>query len=201
MAKRGVFLLMAGVAMALAACGTSRPITPLPTAVPTPDATAAWQAACLQATVRALEMERERYEGWLKGASGEKAEVYRQALAYLDAELAKYRSLPPTEFRIASVYRFIPGVTTGWYGQDSLGQPTPITLDDAWVGSHRPELLSFAGQTRSGPFYIVVGVRGGDLSAIKPGVHYRMVLQPLMPQVYPFPSVYVCVKQFEKLEK
>lgn len=195
-------LVLAG-ALALAACGIPAPTmsAPTSTSAPRPEATASWQATCLQATVRALEMERDQYEGWLKGDAGDKAEVYRRALASLDAELAKYRSLPPAQFRIASVYRFLPGVVMGWYGHGDPGQPQPVTLEDAWLEQPAPALLSYAGMSRSGPFYTVVGVRGGDLSALKPKVHYRMVLQPLMPATYPFPSFYVCVKSFAEVQK
>jgi len=194
---RWLWLAVAG--MALAACaraGTAA--TPMQAA---PTATEAWQSECLHATVRALEMERKTYSGWLAQASGDQAETYRRALAYLDAALGEYRSLNPRQFRIANVYRYIPGVVTGWYGTGELGQPKPFVLNDAWVEHSPPALLFYAGMSRSGPFYTVVGVPRDDFSALKPGVHYRMVLQPLMPATYPFPAFYVCVEKFEAVEK
>ena len=183
----------------LVGCAPSAATSPAP--APSEGTSAAWQAECLQATVRALGLERAKIQAWLKDAPADKAESYRQALEYIDEALAKYRRLSPDKFRIASAFRYIPGIVVGTYGRGKLGEPKPIILSDAWLGAneHLPGLLHYAGESRSGPFYTVVGVRGGDLNAIKPGVHYRMVIQPLMPALYPFPSFYVCVKEYEEI--
>ena len=196
-----VGLMLAGAAVVLAACAAGEPSTPASAAAPTPDATAAWQSECLQATIRALEMERERYAGWLQQASGDQAAAYRRVLADIDAALAKYRHLAPEGFRIADAYRRIADILEGRYAQGIPEQPQPVVLDDAWVEDDLPGQIFYAGMSRSGPFYTVVGVRGGDLAALKPGVHYRVVLHPLMPATYPFPSFYVCVEQWEAVER
>ncbi|HFC09248.1 MAG TPA: hypothetical protein ENJ54_05275 [Chloroflexi bacterium] len=192
-----VGMALAGVAVALAACAPGAS----PATTPTPDATAMWQSECLQATVRALEMERQRYADWLQQASGDQAASYRHTLAYIDAALAKDRGLTPDEFRIAEVYREMVPVLGNQQGQDDIGEPQPIVLEDAWVEQTPPGLLFYAGMSRSGPFYTVVGVPGGDFGALKPGVHYRVVLQPLMPATYPFPSFYVCIKELGVVKK
>lgn len=196
-----LILVIALGAVALTACAPSPTTPPVPTPSSSVGANAAWQAECLQATVRALELERDKIQGWLKDAPADKEKSYRQALEYIDEALAKYRRLSPDEFRIANTFHYIPGIVVGAYGRGEPGDPKPITLSDAWIApnGHLPGLLNYAGESRSGPFYTVVGVRGGDLNAIKAGVHYRMVIQPLMPAVYPFPSFYVCVKEYEEV--
>ena len=159
-----------------------------------------WNEVCLNATIKALEMETEKYNSWLKTANGGNKEMYQKALNYLQDELQKYKSMKPDEYKVGSAYRYIPGVTIGVYGRGNLPPLKPIELDEAWIRGGLPGIIDYKGMSRSGPFYIVVGVKGGDLKALKPGPHYKMKLQPIMPESYPFPSFYVCIESYEEIK-
>ncbi len=176
----------------LAACAAATP----PTA--TPASATETQALCLDATRRAIDLEIAKYRNWLQNATDDaQRAMYQQALDYLQAQQTRYREMRPTDYHVADAWRYIPNVVMGTYGNAPLPpSPEPVTLDEAWVEGDLPGLLSYAGQTRSGPFYFVTGVKGG-FGQLQRGEHYRLVLQPVMPQSYPFPSFYVCVLSAE----
>ena len=187
-------LALIATAGLLGACA----LEPPQTSTPSPKASAT-QHLCLEGVRRAIDLEIARYQEWLQGSHDEaERAAYQQALDYLEKARQRYQSLEPAAFRLDETWRYIPGITTGAYGRATLPAPSPITLDDAWVEEPLPGPLYFQGQSRSGPFYTVVAVEGG-LEQMKPGVHYRVTLQPVMPQSYPFPSFYVCVVALEAL--
>ena len=159
-----------------------------------------WNQVCLNATIRAIQMEISKYNTWLQTANGSNKQMYQKALEYLQDELKKYQSMKPEDYKVGSAFHYIPGVTIGSYGRGDLSKPNPIELKEAWSRGSLPGIIDYKGMSRSGPFYIVVGVKGGDFSAIKPGVHYRMKLVPIMPESYPFTSYYVCVESFEEVK-
>ncbi len=159
-----------------------------------------WHQVCLEATIRAIDMEMAKYNMWLKNANGSNKEMYQKALKYLKDEKQKYEQMKPEDYKIGSAFRRIPGVTIGSYRGPLPPEPKPVVLEEAWVRGTLPGIIDYKGMSRSGPFYIVVGVKGGNLGAIKPGIHYRMKLQPIMPESYPFPSFYVCVESFEEVK-
>ncbi len=154
-----------------------------------------WKSTCLEGTIQAVQMEITRYTGWLAEADEEQSVTYRQALDYLQTALQTYKSMPPEKFDPQTVWRYIPGVTMGTYGRESL-PPTPesIVLEDAWLETDG--LLHYEGMSRSGPFYTLVA----PPPMLQLGVHYRMEIRLLMPVSYPFPSFYVCLRSFEPLK-
>ncbi len=162
--------------------------TPQPTPSPSPTPTASpRQTACLQAAQTALQMEIDRYQKWLSNTTDPaKKQTYEQALHDLQTRLATYQHMAPADFHPEALWRY----PTGFSGLP-LPKQAPILLPNAWLGGPLPAMLHFPDQTRSGPFYIVVGVVEG--LHLHPGVHYRLTLLPIMPQSYPFPSFYVCV--------
>ena len=203
-----LFLALLLGMMMLAACGARPPVEkPSSGAAKALDAAptaSAWRAECLKATLRALSMERSRYVMWLKGAAPNSKEQadYLRAIHYIDELTAKFRKMSPSEFTVEQAYRYVPVTGIPPSHSPSADSPKPIVLEDAWVSEPLPGgLLNFSGMTRSGPFYRVVGAPDDNFKAIKPKVHYRMVIQPLMRESYPFPSYYVCIKSFEPLKK
>ncbi len=204
---RVVLALLLG-AMVLAACAARLPAgassSSTAKAVDATPSASGWKAECLKATLRALSMERSHYAGWLKGAAPNSKEQadYLRAIHYIDELTAKFRKMPPSEFTVEQAYRYVPVTGIPPSHSPSADSPKPIVLEDAWVSEPLPGgLLNFSGMTRSGPFYRVVGAPDDNFKAIKPKVHYRMVIQPLMRESYPFPSYYVCIKSFEPLKK
>ncbi len=166
-------------------------------ASPLPASSPQIQRLCLEGVRRALELETDRYQGWLANATNEtQRKRWQRAVDFLRQERQRFATLAPAAFRMEDAWRYIPGVIMGVYGRAQLSSPAPITLEDAWTRESPPALLHFQGQSRSGPFYTVVAVQGG-LTRLTPGKHYRITLQPLMPASYPFPSFYACITDLE----
>ncbi len=179
------------------------PSRPAETSQPTPTQNSShggemsWNRVCMDATTKALEMEISRYNSWLGNASASKKKMYRNALDYLQRELKKYQQMDPADYKPGDACHSIPGVEIGTYGKTKCKCPSePITVE-AWVREKLPGMLDYKGESRSGPFYIATGIKGGDFSVIKRGVHYDMTLYPLLPESYPFPSTYVCIGAFK----
>lgn len=165
---------------------------------PTPTPTTEGQAPCWSAAVRAVEEEIHRYQTWLSQTTDPNQQaLYRKALTYLkdlhQRLQAPSLATPPWEM----TWRFIPEVEQGSYGRHPLPPPDPILLMHAWLERPLPAWVHFAGQTRSGPFYLATGTQG--TLSVQPGISYRLLLQPLIPRTYPFPSYYVCILQAEPL--
>ena len=174
----GMFALLA------AGCGAAARSTPTQPAAEAP--TAPGEAECHQGLLRAIEREIARYEGWLAEAQGEEAERYRAALAYLRDLQRQEASASAAEAQDLA-YRPIPVEGVSW--QTSLPSERTVVLDDAWLEGPLPAQVLFAGQTRSGPFYIATAA----VPEVVPGQHYRLTLRLLMPGSYPFPEYYVCI--------
>lgn len=134
----------------------------------------------LQATMAAIEMEIDRYENKLRAARegpGDPANipVLEARIQELQRERIRYEKMDPAAY--------------------SLPQRVEVRVRP----SHPYEqgtLLEQEDQTRSGPFYHVAGVRGGDYRPIRPGKRYRMTLYLVYPRDYPFPSSYVYISDF-----
>ena len=211
--KSLVLVLLLSTAMVVSGCSpkhSGNPATqslvqlPTPTAQPAsagnPGGSMDWNQICLNATIKAIKMEISKYNTWLQTANDSNKESYQNAIEYLQEELKKYESMKPEDYKVGSAFHYIPGITIGSYGRRHLPKPDPVELKEAWSRGNLPGIIDYKGMSRSGPFYIVVGVKGGDFSAIKPGIHYRMKLVPIMPESYPFPSNYVCVESFEEVK-
>jgi len=172
-------------ALLLAVAGCRGPTSPSPTAT-TPDPQT---AACREGLTRALELEMARYQTWLAQANAEDAARYRAALAYLrDLQQHVQAAASPAEAE-ALAYRYIPHIEEGAYGRAPLPATRTLVLARAWVDEPLPAAVHYAGQTRSGPFYIATAATV-PLRAQQP---YRMTVRLLMPGTYPFPEFYVCI--------
>ncbi len=195
-----------GVAVLLTALLACSRASEEKTTAPTPTAPA-WKARCLEATIRALEMERGRFEQWLASETAEASRaVYQRALKRLDACLADYRGLSPADYDdSAEGFRCLRDVMKDLYPWAASSPPRKfVDLQDAWVAttsevSEPPWMLEYAGMSRSGPFYLVMAVEQGTLTDLEPGKHYRMRLRLLLPAVYPFPEYYVCIVRWAPL--
>ncbi len=138
----------------------------------------ALKSACLQATQKAVDLEIQRYQAWLQNSKDPaKVQTYKQRLVALQAEREKYGKMGPADYTL----------------------PESITIE-GWFDHpcQTGSIINFAKLTRSGPFYHVIGIVGGDYSTFKPDVHYQMTLSLVYPRTYPFPSEYVCITAFQQ---
>ncbi len=173
---------------------------PQPSAPP-PTATPQHQPPCLQAALRAVDAETQRYQGWFDQTTDpQQREAYQQALAYLKDLRQRLQALPAETPPWQIAWAPVPGGAQSWFHPSTpLPPPTPITLDDAWLEGPLPSQIHFPTQTRSGPFYLATGTLGR--LTLQAGKHYRLTLQPLLPETYPFPSFYVCITAAEPLQE
>lgn len=79
----------------------------------------------------------------------------------------------------------------------SADYPLPeMVVETAWVEGKAGEnaILYVEGMSRSGPWYHLVGIAGGDYSRLKPGVKYTVSYYKVYPRAYwHMPSSYVHV--------
>jgi hypothetical protein len=135
---------------------------------------------CLAATVTAITLEIERYQQWIevRKQQGDQQGLteLQQSLDALKADLEKYRAMDAADYSV------------------------PEKVDTvAWVG-YKPEknsILYLEDMSRSGPWYHLAGVAGGDYAVLRPDVKYRVNFIPVYPRQYGWmKSAYVYVQEF-----
>jgi len=139
------------------------------------------KAECLAATVKAVTKEIDRHRQWLearKHQGDEKgAAAMEEALAKLQADLDKYRSMDAQDYIL----------------------PAPLK-EVLWVGEALREdpVLTIGGMTKSGPWYHAVGIAGGDYGTLKPVARYNVTFYPVYPRSYwHMTSAYVYIAAVE----
>lgn len=127
------------------------------------------EQGCLQAAIRGINLEIARVQGWIaqrkQGAvpAGDLPGLEGKLKALQDA-LQQYKAMKPGDYRL----------------------PEAKTLE-AWVQDAKPgenSILYFDGQSRSGPWYHMTGLAGGDFSALAPKRKYRLTIYPVYPRDY-----------------
>ncbi|RKY30699.1 MAG: hypothetical protein DRP67_04015 [Candidatus Omnitrophota bacterium] len=139
---------------------------------------------CINATIRAIELEIERHQKWLKipkenlTPGAEPREKIAERLKRLKKDLLKYKNMKIEDYKLPPKKEVI-----------------------GWV--HHPckegTLLRIKNMTRSGPFYHIVGIKGGNYDVIKPRVKYKMTIYLLYPRHYPFFNYYIFIENYEKI--
>jgi hypothetical protein len=137
--------------------------------------------ALLGATVRAIGFEAEATRRKLAAAEEgtgpkENIERFRAKLAALEEQLATFNAMKPAEYPApvrqgpdpAQVFEQSPG-----WGPilPPLIRELVVTVDGPLVDD---ALLSVDGTSKSGPFYHLAGIEGGDYGMLKKGRHYRL---------------------------
>ncbi|MCX7781297.1 MAG: hypothetical protein N2491_10410 [Negativicutes bacterium] len=136
-------------------------------AIAAPRHDAALKADCLAATVKAIKKEMDRHRQWLEARKkqGDKkgTAAMEEALARLQADLDKYQSMDAENY--------------------VLPEPIKRTI---WVGEELQEdpILNIEEMTKSGPWYHVIGIAGGDYKILKPIAKYNVTLYLLYPRSY-----------------
>lgn len=151
-------------------------------AAPEPDS--ALKSDCLAATVKAIEQEIQRHQQWLevRKEQGDQqgAAAMEEALARLQADLDKYRAMDAKDYELPA-----PIKTVVWFGEQLREDP----------------ILSIEGMTKSGPWYHVVGIVGGDYGLLKPVAKYNVTFYPVYPRSYwHMTSAYVYIAAVEAVD-
>ncbi len=140
-------------------------------------------ADLLAATGRAIGLETEATRQKLKAAeegTGPKDNVerLRQRLLDLKAEQAKFGSLAPEGYPAPIEKPFDPASVLEESG--GFGPILPPEIREVAATVEGPladgALLSVEGTSKSGPFYHLAGIAGGDYRLLKPGKEYRLQL-------------------------
>lgn len=160
--------------------------------------------ACLKATVEAIKLEIQRYQGWIdwKQQHGEQDELsdLHQSMEKLQADLERYLAMKPEEYVLPGKATADSAVTT-FLDQKFL--PEKITTT-AWVSDKQPgsnSILYVNGMSRSGPWYHAAGILDDNYAAAKPGVKYQMTFYTVYPRQYGWMhSAYVYIAQINETE-
>ncbi|HEX2928059.1 MAG TPA: hypothetical protein VHP38_17680 [Ruminiclostridium sp.] len=138
--------------------------------------------ACLSATVTAIELEIDRYQKWIdlrkqQGDTQACGEL-EKSLALLRADLEKYRSMAVDDYILPEKV-----VCTAWV-EDKPGVNSLLYIDR---------------MLKSGPFYHLAGITGGDYSRLQPGTRYNMTFYKIFPRSYwNMESDYVYISSVDK---
>ncbi len=139
--------------------------------------------ALAAATVRAIELEMEGYRARLRAAetgTGPRDNVqrFKQKIAALEAEREKFSSTKPEEYPAPAEPQADPGSVLELAA--GFGPVLPPALREVAATIDQPcadgTLLSVKGTSRSGPFYHLAGIKGGDYAVLKKGKQYRLTL-------------------------
>jgi len=141
--------------------------------------------ACINATIRAIELEIGRCKKWLEIPEEEltegakSREEIESRLNQLQIDLEKYKNIQLHDYELPEKIEII-----GWVDK-------PCTENT---------ILQIEDMTRSGPFYHIVGIKGGDYAVIKPKTKYRMTIYLVYPRYYPFPSYYIYIDDYKQIQ-
>jgi len=141
--------------------------------------------ACVNATIRGIELDIERCKKWLKipeeelTEGAEPREKIESRLNQLQMDLEKYKNIQLQDYELPEKREVI-----GWVNQ-------PCTENT---------ILQIENMTRSGPFYHIVGIKGEDYTVIKPKTKYRMTIYLVYPRYYPFPNHYIYIDDYEQIQ-
>lgn len=137
----------------------------------------------LAVTVRAIELETEATRQKLKTAEEgagpkENAERFRQKLRELEAEQSRFAGMKPEEYPAPVETPFDPASVleeSGGFGPilPPLIREVAVRLDSQ---AAEGALLPVEDTSKSGPFYHLAGIAGGDYRLLKPGKTYRLQL-------------------------
>lgn len=163
------------------------------------------QKGLVASTVRALAMERKGYEEKLKVAErgvgpADNAARFKARLAEIDAWSEKYKAMDPAQYALPSPGSQPPPEldTMRSFGpkEPAQIQVVKVTLQEA---CREGATLEVEGMTKSGPFYHVAGIAGGDFAQLKPGQGYELTLYLIYRREYvgAFPSYYVYIAQWK----
>jgi hypothetical protein len=136
-----------------------------------------------QSTVTAIQLEIDAYRAKLQAAMAgtgpeENRAKFRQKIEELEAERERFDRMQTTEYPdpVAST----PDTASVFDEATAWGPMVPAELREVVVTVDQPydvgSLLAVEGTSRSGPFFHLAGIRGGDAAILKPGKRYQLTM-------------------------
>lgn len=142
----------------------------------------------IRATIFALESEIQRYAEM-------DSEDKEQKIALLSRDLERFRNMSPSEYRLSGEEGVV------YLGQFGVLMPPEVReVEVRTPPQGLGDILEVVGMTRSGPFYHVAGIRGGDFSRFSPSQCYRMTVYLVFRREYFafIPNYYVYIADWEE---
>lgn len=136
-----------------------------------------------QSTVTAIRLEIDAYTMKLKAAEEgtgpeENKAKFRQKIAELEADRARFESMPAGEYPAPSTSATASGSVLD--EATAYGPIVPARPREALLVAAGPyaigDALEVEGTSRSGPFFRLAGIRGGDAAILAAGKPYRITL-------------------------
>jgi hypothetical protein len=136
-----------------------------------------------QSTVTAIQLEIDAYRAKLQAAMAgtgpeENRAKFRQKIEELEAERERFDRMQTAEYPdpVAST----PDTASVFDEATAWGPMVPAELREVVVIVDQPydvgSLLAVEGTSRSGPFFHLAGIRGGDAAILKPGKRYQLIV-------------------------
>jgi hypothetical protein len=132
-----------------------------------------------QSTVSAIQLEIDAYTAKLQAdAPAESKAALRRSIEALEAEHGRFASMTAGEY--PDPVAAVPDTASVLDEATAYGPMVPAVPREAVVVVTAPygdgSLLEVEGASKSGPFFHLAGVRGGDPGILKPGKRYRATL-------------------------
>jgi len=171
------FAAFLGTAFAATALGA------LPCSEPGAESPQDLRESLRRSTVAAIELEIDAYAAKLKASEGgtgseENTTKFRRRIAELEAERDRFDRMPSGEYPEPSASAPDAGSVLDEATAD--GPILPARMREAILVAAGPyglgDLLEVEGTSRSGPFFHLAGIIGGDASILKRGTRYRLVM-------------------------
>lgn len=136
-----------------------------------------------QSTVTAIQLEIDAYTVKLQAAMEgtgpeENRAKFRSKIEALEAERERFDRMPTAEYPDPVVS--VPDTASVFDEATAWGPMVPAELREVVVIVSQPydvgRLLAVEGTSRSGPFFHLAGIRGGDAAILKPGKRYQLTV-------------------------
>lgn len=134
--------------------------------------------ACINAAIVGIELDIERHLTWLENRPIDTLEI-NDRLEVLKNDLNKYQN------QLSNL--------------DLYELSEKFELPESWIEEpcQINTQLRFNGQTKSGPFYHIAGIKDNDYDAIHPDTIYHVVMYLVYPRYYTFSDFYVYIHKFD----
>lgn len=152
---------------------------------------------CLKATITAIQLEINRYQGWIDYAKQQndtlKEASYQVTLDSLKKDLSAFQRIKAEEYMLPQKKN----ISLDTFGNSS--SPELITTT-AWVEESAKDntILNVEGMSRNGPWFHLAGIVGDKYEELKPGKKYRTAFYTVYARNYwNMASAYVCIISIE----
>ena len=132
-----------------------------------------------QSTLRAIELEIDAYTAkWQASDSAETKAALQRKIESLESDRERFAAMPAGDY--PEPLAQAPDPASVFDEATAYGPMVPAATREATIGVTAPygdgSLLEVEGSSKSGPFFHLAGIRGGDPGVLKPGKSYRVRL-------------------------